>query len=80
MRPRQILDLGKQFNVMVHLENVLKTSFQDVLKMSWRRLKSVLKKVLQDVLKTFWRGLEEVLAKRPEDVLEDDWKTFLQDV
>ena len=51
--PRQILDLGKQFNLMIRLENVLKISLQDVLKMSWRRL--------EDVFKTSWRRLEDVL-------------------
>ena len=52
--PRQILDLGKQFNLMIRLENVLKRSLEDVLKISWGRF-------LQDFLKTFWRRLENVL-------------------
>ena len=53
---------------MIRLENVLKISLQDVLKMSWRRLQNVLKTswrcledVFQDVLKTFWRRLQNVL-------------------
>ena len=53
---------------MIPLENVFKTSLQDVLKISWRRI--------QNVLKTSWRYLEEVFARRLEDVL----KTSLQDV
>ena len=53
---------------MIPLENVFKTSLQDVLKISWRRI--------QNVLKTSWSYLEEVFARRLEDVL----KTSLQDV
>ena len=34
VRPRQIFDLGKQFNLIIRLQNVLKTSLQEVLKMS----------------------------------------------
>ena len=56
---------------MIRLENILKTSLQDflkmsskrledVFKMSWRRLEDVLKTFLQDVLKTSWRRLEDV--------------------
>ena len=82
--PRQILDLGKQFNLMISLENILKTSLPDVLKISWirfegvfktswRHLEDVLKTFLQDVLKTFWRRLEDTLKtlwRRLQDVLE----------
>ena len=63
---------------MICLENVLKISlqdvlkmisFQDILKMTWRRLK--------DVLKMSWRFLEDVFAGRFEEVLarrlEDVW-------
>ena len=49
---------------MIRLENVLKISLQDVLKMSWRRLQNVLKtswRCLEDVLKTSWRPLQNVL-------------------
>ena len=53
MCPRQILELGKQFNLMICLQNILKASLQDVLKMSWRRL--------EDAFKTSWRRLEDVL-------------------
>ena len=52
----------EQINSMIRLEKVLKTSLQDVLKMSWRRL--------QNVLKTSWRCLEDVFARRFEDVLK----------
>ena len=63
--PRQILDLGKQFNLMIHLENVLKTSLEDVLKMSWRRF-----------CKTSWRRFEDVLARRLEDFFKTFWRCF----
>ena len=82
--PKQILDLSKQFNLMVRLENVLKISLQDVLEMSWRRLKDALKTFLQDVLKKSRRRLEDVWprqiywswSRRLEDVL----KTFSEDL
>ena len=84
---RQILDLGKQFNLMTPLENVLKTSLQDVLRMSWRSLEDVLKmswrlfcrftwRRFEDVLKTSWQDALKMSWRRLEDVL----KTFLQDV
>ena len=76
--PRQILDLGKQFKLMIRLENMLKTSLQDVLKMYWRRLEHVLKKILQGILKTFWWRLEDVL-KTSWRCLEDVLKTYGQD-
>ena len=56
---------------MIRLESVLKTSLQDVLKMSWRRL--------EDFLETSWRRLENVLKtpwRRLEDVLKTSWKRF----
>ena len=34
VQPRQIFDLGRQFNLIIRLQNVLKTSLQEVLKMS----------------------------------------------
>ena len=69
---------------MIRLENVLKTSLQDVLKISWirlegvfktswRHLEDVLKTFLQDVLKTFWRRFEDTLKtfwRRLQEVLE----------
>ena len=66
--PRQILELGKQFNLMIRLQNILKASLQDVLKMSWRRF-----------CKTSWRCLEDVFARRLEDVLKTSWRR-LEDV
>ena len=73
--PRQILELGKQFNLMIRLQNILKASLQDVLKMSWRRfcktswrrLENVLKTSWQDVLKTSWKRLEDVLKTYSQD-------------
>ena len=81
--PRQIVDLGKQFNLIICLENVLTTSLQDVLKMSWRRHYDVFKtpRLLEDALKTFledtltfWRRLEEVLASCIKDILKTSWR------
>ena len=56
---------------MIRLENVVKISLQDILKMSWRRL--------QNVLKTSWRFLEDVFARRLEDDLKTSWRC-LEDV
>ena len=63
---------------MIRLENVLKTSFQDVLKMSWRRLGEAFRKswrgfckTSQGRLKTSWR----CLGKTPWRCLEDVLKT-----
>ena len=67
---RQILHLYKQFNLMIRLGNVLKTSFQDVLKMSWRRV--------QKDLKISWRCLEDVSARRLEDLLQTSWQDVLK--
>ena len=60
---------------MIHLENVLKISLQDVLKMSWRCLQNFLKTswicledVFQDVLKMSWRRLE--------DIFKTSWRSF----
>ena len=76
---------------MIRLENVLKTSFQEALKMPWRRLKNVCKIswiCLEDVLKTFlddnifktsWRCYEDVFARHLEDVLKASWRR-LEDV
>ena len=71
---------------MIHLENVLKISLQDVLRTSSKRLEDVLKmswrrfsRRLEDVLKTSWRRLEDVYARRLEDVLKTSWR-HLEDV
>ena len=55
---------------MIRLENVLKISLQDVLKMSWRRL--------QNVLTTSSRCLEDVFAGRLEEVFKKILKTCWQ--
>ena len=57
---------------MVHLENILKISLQDVLKMSWRRLEDFLrtswrrtaKTNILVLTKTSWRRLEDVFWRR----------------
>ena len=65
---------------MILLENGLKMSLQDVLKMSWRRLGNVLKtswRPLEEVLKTSWRGLKDVLKtswRGLENVLKTSWR------
>ena len=62
---------------MIRLENVLKISLQDVLKMSWRRFSRCLEDVLKtswNVLKTSWRCLEDVFARRLENVLTTSWR------
>ena len=75
---------------MIHLENALKMSLQDVLKMFWRHLEDIFKtswKGLEEVFKTFWRRLEEVLKtswRRLEDVWPKriywSWPRRLEDV
>ena len=86
----QILELGKQFNLMIHLQNILKASLQDVLKMSWRRfcrrLEDVLKTFLQGrrLGKTSWRRLENILKTYGQDEYigldQDVLKTSSEDV
>ena len=52
---------------MICLENALKITLQDVLKMSWRPLEEVLKtfwRCLEDVLKTSWRHLGKTSWRR----------------
>ena len=74
-------DLGKQLNLMIRLENVLKTSLQDVLKTFLRRLEDVLKTFLQDVLKTYrqdeYIGLEQDIFNTSS---EDEDENRLEDV
>ena len=60
--PRQIVDLGKQFNLMKRLEKV------------WRHIWKTSSKRLGDVLKTSWKRLEDVMARRLGDVLKTSWK------
>ena len=82
MWPRQILDLNKQFKLMIRLENFLEAFLQDVLKIledvlytSLKSLGGVLAKSLKDVLKTSWRHLQNVLK-----MFWKCLKTLLQDV
>ena len=68
---------------MIRLENVLKISLQDVLKMSWRRLENVFKTSSQNVLKTSWKRLEDVFKTYGQDeyigldqkVLKTSWRS-----
>ena len=57
---------------MIRLENVLKTSlqdvFDDVLKKYSKRLEDVFARRLQDVLKTSWRNIENGSWRRLADV------------
>ena len=84
-RRRLEVVLPKKFNLIIRLENVLKTSwrrFQNILKTSWRCLKDVLKMSwgrLENVLKAFWKRLEDVL-KMSWRRLEDQDQRRLQDV
>ena len=55
---------------MIRLENVLKTSLQDVLKTSWRWLEDV----FQDVLKMFWRRLQNVLKMSWRRFCKKSWR------
>ena len=64
---------------MIRLENVVRTSLQDVLKISWRRLEDVFKtshRRLEDVFKTPWRRLEDVWPRR----IYWSWSRRLEDV
>ena len=74
--PREIFDLGKQFNLMIHLGNVLKTSLQNVLKMSWRLFckTSSRRRSWRHFCKTFSRRLEDVLKTFLQDVFKTSWK------
>ena len=78
MWPRQILELGKQFNLMIRLQNILKASLQDVLKMSWRHLgkTSSEDEWLRRIYSSWSRRLEDVFKTSSED--EDERR--LQDV
>ena len=84
MWPRQILELGKTFDLMIRFQNLLKASFQDVLKTFWRRLEVVLKTFLQDVLKTSWQDVLKMSWRRLEDVwprrIYWSWSKRLEDV
>ena len=76
----------ENFNMMIRIENVLKTSLQNVLKMSWRdfcktswrRLENLLKTSWQHVLKTSWRSMTKtnilVLTKTSWRLLEESFE------
>ena len=67
---------------MIRLENVLKTSSEDVLKMSWGLLENVLRtswRRFEEVLKTSWRRLEDFLKMILQDILKTFWRR-LEDV
>ena len=85
--PRQILELAKQFNLMIPLQNILKASlrmswkrlcrpFGDVFKTSWRRLGKTSWRRLENVLKTSWRRLEDVWPRG----IYWSWSRRLEDV
>ena len=57
---------------MVRLENILKISLQDVLKMSWRRLEGALNRS--------WRRLEDVLKTYDQNKYNWSWPKRLKDV
>ena len=57
-------------------EDVLKMSWQDVLKMSWRRLEDVLKTSWRSYGKTSWRRLEGVWTRQ----IYWSWPRRLEDV
>ena len=97
--PRHILDLGKQFNLMMLFENILKSSLktssrclenvfairlEDVFKASWQDVLKMSRRRLECVFETSWRCLEYVFARRVEDVLarrlEDEYIGLDQDV
>ena len=64
---------------MIRLENVLKISFQDVLKTSSKRLEEVLKmswRRLENILKMSWRRLEDIWSRR----IYWSWPRRLEDV
>ena len=92
--PKQIFDLGKLFNLMIRLENVLKTSLPDVLKTSSKRLEDALKISWRRFCKTysqdeylgldqevFWRRMTEAnIFALIKTPSEDEDKRRLQDV
>ena len=59
---------------MIRLENVLKTSLQGVLKMSWRRLEGVLNAFFQDILKASWQEVLKMSWRHLEGVFKTSWR------
>ena len=90
--PRQIVDLGKQFNLMVSLEHVLNMSWRCFSKTSWRRLENFLKTSgrrmaktnILVLIKTSWRRLEDAFWRRMCKanifvLIKTSWKRLHQD-
>ena len=64
---------------MIHVENVLKTSWTSLGDIFARSLEDVLKtskKYLSNVLKMSWRRLEDVFKTFLQDVLKTSWRDF----
>ena len=67
---------------MIRLENGLKISLQDLLKMSWRRLQNVLKMSwrcfckasFEDFLKTSWQDVLKTSWSHLENFLKTPWR------
>ena len=70
MKLRRCLEDVLKMSLRHFCENVLKTSWLYVLKMSWRRL--------EDVFKTSWRILEDVLKTFLQDVFKTSWRRLLK--
>lgn len=64
---------------MIHLQDLLKTSWRDPCKMSWRSFKNVLKTSWQNILKRSWRNLQGVFkmcSRHYENVSKTSWRCF----
>ena len=76
--------LTKTFNLMIRLQNVLKTSSRRICETFWRRFQDALKTSWQDVLKTLWQDILKTSWKRLEDVwtrrIYWSWPRRLEDV
>ena len=74
----------EQINSMIRLEKVLKTSFQEVSKMSWRRLSKTSCICLEDVFMMSWRRFCKTSWRRLEDVwprwIYWSWSRRLEDI
>ena len=64
----------EQFNLIICLESVLKTSLQDVLKVSWRCLEDAFAKRLKDILKISWKRLSNKSWRCLEGLLKTSWR------
>ena len=59
---------------MIRLGKILRTSLQDVLKMSSRHLEDVLERCLEDILQTSWICLGKTSWRHLEDVWKRSWR------